>query len=328
MQRIFVHEFLSGSPVAELGDAEAWQHLLTQGVAMRDAMLADLCALPGLEISAAVGDLAGTAWPPGLRAVAGSTLRAVSAEPGENTVDFVRRQARHHDLAWVVAPETGGMLAALQAVVPPLHWLGCDAASLRTASSKSGTLAMLAARGIATPLAFTGEAMRWVVKPDDGAGAVDTRMYGDLASAQAAVAPRPPHAAALTLEPFVDGEALSITLLAGAGWVRALAFNRQQIEVGADGRIAYRGVQVNALHPRQDPRCTRLHLLALEVARALPGLFGFVGIDLVWHAGRGPVVIEVNPRLTSAYVGLSAALGRNLSAELLQAHAAAQAVHV
>lgn len=295
---------------------------------MRDAMLADLCGLPGLQISAAVGELPGTAWPPGLRPVAGSTLRRVSAEPGESTVDFVRRQARDHELSWVVAPETDGVLAALQAVVPPLRWLGCDAACIRTASSKSETIAVLAARGVLTPLAFAGQATRWLVKPDDGAGAVDTRVFVDRASAEDALVSRTPHAARMTLEPFVDGEALSITLLAGAGWVRALAFNRQQIELGPDGRIAYRGVQVFALDPRQDPRCTRLHLLALEVARALPGLFGFVGIDLVWHAGRGPVVIEVNPRLTSAYVGLSAALGRNCAAELLQAHAAAQAAHV
>jgi tyramine---L-glutamate ligase len=34
---------------------------------------------------------------------------------------------------------------------------------------------------------------------------------------------------------------------------------------------------------------------------------------------RGPVVIEVNPRVTCAYIGLSAALGRNLAAELLRA---------
>ena len=51
----------------------------------------------------------------------------------------------------------------------------------------------------------------------------------------------------------------------------------------------------------------------------MPGLRGFVGIDLVWHEERGPVVIEVNPRVTCAYVGLSAALGRNLAAELLDA---------
>jgi len=34
------------------------------------------------------------------------------------------------------------------------------------------------------------------------------------------------------------------------------------------------------------------------------------------------VVIEVNPRVTCAYVGLSASLGRNLAAELLADHAA------
>ena len=71
---------------------------------------------------------------------------------------------------------------------------------------------------------------------------------------------------------------------------------------------------------RRDARAIRLHTLALDVKRALPGLRGFVGIDLVWHAERGPVVIEVNPRVTSAYVGLSAALGRNLAEEILLLH--------
>jgi len=63
-----------------------------------------------------------------------------------------------------------------------------------------------------------------------------------------------------------------------------------------------------------------LSALGRRVARALPGLRGFVGVDLVWHAERGPVAIEVNPRVTCAYAGLSASLGRNLAAELLSAH--------
>jgi predicted ATP-grasp superfamily ATP-dependent carboligase len=61
------------------------------------------------------------------------------------------------------------------------------------------------------------------------------------------------------------------------------------------------------------------------VAKAIPGLRGFVGIDLVWHPRCGPVVIEVNPRVTCAYVGLSASLGRNLAAELLRDHAVERA---
>jgi predicted ATP-grasp superfamily ATP-dependent carboligase len=49
-------------------------------------------------------------------------------------------------------------------------------------------------------------------------------------------------------------------------------------------------------------------------------LRGFVGIDVVWHPQRGPVVIEVNPRLTVAYAGLSAARGAGLTRALLAAH--------
>jgi predicted ATP-grasp superfamily ATP-dependent carboligase len=60
--------------------------------------------------------------------------------------------------------------------------------------------------------------------------------------------------------------------------------------------------------------------LAQKVARALPGLRGFVGVDLVWHPSQGPVAIEVNPRVTSAYVGLSAHLQRSLAAEVLALH--------
>ena len=56
--------------------------------------------------------------------------------------------------------------------------------------------------------------------------------------------------------------------------------------------------------------------------RALPGLAAIVGVDLVWHPLRGPVVIEINPRLPCADQGLSAMLGRNLAGEVLAQHLA------
>jgi len=75
-----------------------------------------------------------------------------------------------------------------------------------------------------------------------------------------------------------------------------------------------------AVLPLAGERAQALRQLAMQVHQALPGLRGFVGIDLVWHALRGPVVIEVNPRLTCAYVGLSQALGRALAPEMVAAH--------
>ena len=54
------------------------------------------------------------------------------------------------------------------------------------------------------------------------------------------------------------------------------------------------------------------------IAAAIPGLAGYVGVDFVLTPA-GPVVLEVNPRLTSSYCGLSRALGRNVAAEILRA---------
>ena len=311
MRSIFIHEHLSGG--GEMGDEAEAAELLPMGLAMRDALLADLLCIPDLAVSCAVSARAGMPF-------SNRRLSAAVAHPGEPAVAFVQRQARQHALSWIIAPESDGLLGAMHEAVGAPRWVGCDASSIRTASSKRATLETLDACRVATPLGFiarAGAATRWVVKPDDGAGAVATRVharYGD------ALADQRQRGELATLEPFVEGEALSISMLAGPGFVQPLALNEQQIVIDGDGLLHFVGVRPNAIDRRSDPRATRLHTLALDVQRALPGLRGFVGIDLVWHAEHGPVVIEVNPRLTCAYVGLSAALGRNLAEEILLLH--------
>ncbi|WP_152543639.1 ATP-grasp domain-containing protein, partial [Methylibium sp. T29] len=118
---------------------------------------------------------------------------------------------------------------------------------------------------------------------------------------------------------WVDGEPLSLSLLCRDGSAELLSINRQRIAIADDGQLSDEGVTINAL-ALDDARAPALARTAQAVARAVPGLRGFVGIDLVWHPQRGPVVIEVNPRLTCAFVGLSAALGRPLAAEILALH--------
>ena len=55
---------------------------------------------------------------------------------------------------------------------------------------------------------------------------------------------------------------------------------------------------------RSDPRWPVLAALARQVATAIPGLRGYVGVDLVWHPLAGPVCMEVNARPTCALAGL------------------------
>jgi tyramine---L-glutamate ligase len=314
MRSIFIHEYVSGG--GEFDDEADAAELLPMGLAMRDALLADLLRIADLSVHCAVSARAGL--PRSL--LLHPRLAAVRADADEPAVALVQRAAQAHDLAWIVAPESDGLLAAMHEAVGTPRWVGCTAAAIRVAASKRATLSALAACGVGTPLAFEATATRWVVKPDDGAGAIATQVHTTLDRARADLAQCLAAGRSATLEPFVEGEALSIALLAGPGFVQPLAFNQQQLAIDAAGHLRYLGVRPNTIDQRHDPRATRLHSLALDVARALPGLRGFVGIDLVWHAERGPVVIEVNPRLTCAYVGLSAALGRNLAEEILLLH--------
>ena len=308
-KRVFVYEYLSGGGWSDYGDDAAADELLPLGLSMRDAMVADLLRVRDCSVSAA------TCVPVNTLPAGVMPLRPLA---GESAFAFVARQSALHDLVWLVAPETDGLLSRFQRTVGDARWLGCSAEAIELTAGKHATLAHLAAHGVPTPLAFehAPEVRRWVVKPDDGAGGVATHVHTDRAAALEEQARRAQAGAAVTLEPWIEGEALSLSLLCSAQNAEMLSVNRQRIAIDAQGRLSFEGVTVDALG-RDDPRWRALSALAAEVARAIPGLRGFAGIDLVWHPERGPVVIEVNPRVTCAYVGLSAALGRNLAAELV-----------
>jgi tyramine---L-glutamate ligase len=303
MKRIFVYEYLSGG--GEMAPGE----LLAMGQSMRNAIMADLLRLGNLDVSVATCTLATRVPEP---------ARPVTPRNGEPALEFVRRQANTHDLSWVVAPETDGLLAHLQQCVDPQRWLGCDASAIELATRKRMTLTTLAEAGIATPLAFEHEpeTTRWVVKPDDGAGAVETRIHHDPEVALEDWSTRSRAGRAMSIEPWVEGVALSLSLLCGPKGCELMSINRQHLDIDAQGLLSFREVDVNAV-PLTDPRAATLGTLSKRVHQAIHGLRGFVGIDLVWHEQRGPVVIEINPRVTTAYVGLSRALGRNIAAEVI-----------
>lgn len=316
MKRVWVYEYLSGGGVASaVGEgAGAEAELLAAGTSMRDALLADLIEVEGWTVAAASSPCA-AALAPG--------VMHTRADAGESALDFVARQSALHDAVWLVAPETGGLLAQFQRRVAPERWLGCRAEAIAVAASKRATAVRLAAQGVLTPLAFADDAStrRWVTKPDDGAGAVATLVHADRSAARDELAARTRAGEPTVLEAWVEGAALSLSLLCRHEGVELLSVNRQHIAIDAQGRLSFEGVSFEA-SAMNDPRRVVFERLASQVARAIPGLRGTVGIDLVWHASRGPVVIEVNPRLTCAYVGLSKALGRNLAGEWLAAHEA------
>ena len=109
---------------------------------------------------------------------------------------------------------------------------------------------------------------------------------------------------------YVPGLAASVALLCGPAGRLALPPCKQRIS--DDGRLRYLGGEL----PLSAGLAARATELANRAVAALPPTIGYVGVDLVLGRdpnGREDVVIEVNPRLTTSYVGLRAAAQANLA---------------
>ncbi|WP_168788610.1 ATP-grasp domain-containing protein [Paraburkholderia aromaticivorans] len=324
MTKVLVYEYISGGGCA---DADVMRELLPTGRAMRNAIAGDLARVPGVSVTCATtaSEAGDASW----RRPDTRQLAYCLPPDGNDPYQFIRKEALRHDVVWVIAPETDGVLAGLCDAVDTSRWIGCDAESIRIASSKRCTAKRLAQAGIATTRAWSVDAPlqpgpgAWVVKPDDGAGAVDTLVYHDFRTAEYAFLHRAAAHERVTFEEWVEGDALSLSLICDHGRADLLSINWQHISV-AGGRLRYDGVTVGSitLNSLVGHSCSAL---VRRIAATLPGLAGFVGIDVVWHRERGPVVIEINPRATCAYVDLAKRADLNLAANILANHCAGQA---
>lgn len=281
---------LSGQPLPDT--------LINEGALMRDALIGDLEDLPGIRVVTTHD----------LRVLPPSRGTSIPIEEGEDPLETWARLASRSHCSWPIAPESGGELARLveRLGATGTRVIGPDLPTVRLCASKRATGAALNAAGIRTVTSYPAEAVPAdltapvVVKPDDGAGCIDTFLFdeipGDLAARTGFV-----------VEPYIAGDAASLTLLCRAGHAHVLAANRQDIVRHGD-RLDFAGLKVGGIAITEE-----LRALAERIHRALPGLSGIVGVDYV-ATPDGPVVIEVNPRLTTSYAGLRRSLGVNPTA--------------
>ena len=306
--RILVYEHITGGGLA---DEPLPPSLAREGDLMLRALVDDLTALPGVTV--VVTRDARLALLP-------APAQTLVAHAGETLEGILQRGLAGADLAWPIAPESDRILERVCRFIEHANGcgtplLGSSTAAVQIAASKFATAERLAAAGIGVvattrdPALLAAEVDAIVIKPDDGAGCLDTRLHTRESALQWwATHVHGGHIA----QPFVAGEALSLSLLCAGGEAQVLACNRQQVRA-VDGALAFSGVCVNA---RPTGR-SRYAALANGIAQALPGLWGYVGVDLI-EAADGPLVVDVNPRLTTSYVALRRALGINPAALVLE----------
>jgi predicted ATP-grasp superfamily ATP-dependent carboligase len=222
------------------------------------------------------------------------------------------------DAALIVAPETGGILAKLTAMIEDAHKqnLGSHLAAVQIASDKYTTYEVLMQAGIETIPTYWAEdtALKdsvhgYILKPRDGAGCEQTYFFRTKAELVEMLANH--SAENFIVQPYQPGKAASISALFKAGQAWVLSCNEQLINISSQ-QVTLKGCTVNALAEYQQS----FHALANQISQAIPSLNGYVGIDVI-IADDAIYVVEINPRITTSYIGLRESLNYNPASLIL-----------
>jgi predicted ATP-grasp superfamily ATP-dependent carboligase len=319
--KVFVCEFIT---CGGLYREELPESLALEGALMRDALLEDLSEIPHVQVL--------TTYDARLAAPI-NTHKLKEISKLADIWQVWHECIAESDAVWLIAPEMNGILAKLTEMVElqQKKLLGCASDSIRVATSKYSSYLVLRAANILTIPTYLFSEFKdqplnaregWVAKLNDGAGCEDSAYFKDILKLidWIQIGKR---AYSHIVQPYQKGDAASISIICKDGRAWLLSCNRQKIDlvtnIEPEGFL-YHGSIINGMARYWNA----FGVIAQQIAAALPTLAGYVGIDVIVDTGdehtKDPAiyVVEINPRLTTSYVGLGKATGVNPAALILE----------
>lgn len=309
--RIFLYECISAGGLG----ADVPDSLRREGWAMLSAIADDFMRMPDVTVATLLDDRL-------TRSLGHDCTRI--AWPDEPAC--FRDVAARCDWTLVIAPEFDDLLRRRCQIVLDVggRMLGSAPAAIGLAGDKLATAAFWHARGVPhprtdliDPVEFARFGPPWIVKPRHGAGSQATyavRNHEEKSSLWFAARRDWPDGD-LIVQQYVPGEAASVAVLMGPAQTLPLRPARQHLS--NDGRCRYTGGSL----PLPTSLAERAVHLAQNAVAGLPGLLGYVGVDLVLGLAADAsedYAIEINPRLTTSYIGLRRSCRQNLAAAMLR----------
>lgn len=335
--RIFVSEFVCGGGWPETPAGS----LASEGRAMLLALVEDFASVPDVRVI--------TTWDARLGSAPFEHAQVISVDDPEDEPAIFRELAAVCDATLIVAPETRYLLRdrCLLAESAGARLLGPGSRGVQACTDKLALFRSLEGAGIATiPTALLPGRNRespgaapvehtlqfpLVIKPIDGAGSQSTYLIRDDAELLGLLPEieADPLLAGAIWQPYIPGRAVSVALLISPDTAYTACFPPAEQILSDDGRFQYLGGCV----PARGVDLTAVENAAKSACAAVAGLRGYVGVDLivpdtavVWRdpSGRAcgavcrPLVVEINPRLTTSYVGYRKLAATNVAERMLR----------
>jgi predicted ATP-grasp superfamily ATP-dependent carboligase len=322
--KVLLYEFVSGGGYA---DQPVPSSLLSEGYAMLRGLTEDFQAA-GHHVTAVLDSRLAQFKQP---MQPDQILPACTPDGLEETLQKTLGEV---EAAYIIAPEDNELLKTTVQLVEDygLLSLNCPSLAIVPASDKAAVAERAKTLGLNIPktLQFkTTEHIELIVqavkanfgfpaviKPLTGAGCGGISLVQDASELEQAIDNLIGEIGdcAFCVQEYVEGVPASVSLLCNGAAALPLSLNLQDITLASpDGVSTYNGGIVPLSYPLQQ----EAFAAAKRLAESFGSLRGYVGVDLI--LGEDKVfVMEVNPRLTTSYIGLRKVADLNLAHALIQ----------
>ncbi len=258
-------------------------------------------------------------------------LSANSLQEAETLVEPAAEKA---DASLVIAPESGGKL---QTLVEKLQKTGtlslnCSANAIKRVSDKAWLRRQATRIGLLAPETMVFSAKEdqenivqainekigfpAILKPTNGVGCETLSIAKNVKQAKEGVHKIVGRGnSKIMAQKLVAGTPASVALISNGKEAQPIILNKQTISLNTPWQdSSYDGGATPLTHKLERTALT----VAKELVESVEGLKGYVGVDLVLTENE-PVVIEINPRLTTSYVGIREVVETNLAQVIIAA---------
>lgn len=313
---LLILEYITGGGYA---DQKLSASILSEGYAMLHSLIMD-CKTAGHEVTTLMDSRLTEFNPPNK---ADQTFSVAS--PNEFSTKMMELSDRA-DAVYIIAPESGQVLENLvkKMEASGATSLNCEAEAIHQVSNKMTAHQTLKKQGLKVPETVlldihekVGDIKRltrdlgypMVFKPVDGVSCGGLSIIKHEKDVEGAVKKAAHESVSnqFVAQKAVSGEAASACVISNGMKAVAVSLNKQFVKLASPDELSeYFGGAVPFDH---DLRKGALRD-AERAVEAVVGLKGYVGVDMILTEEE-PVVLEVNPRLTMSYVGLSRVVNVN-----------------
>lgn len=247
----------------------------------------------------------------------------IEVKQGESFEYMLEKYSEDFDCMLIIAPETKNMLAKFVEIVEnkKVNLANSSSSFTSITSDKHAFLKLASNHNLPTPKTFKVESINelssfadelgypFVVKPERGAGAYKARIVKNEQEVKKVTEIFNEDEIIIAQE-YIQGKSISVSLMVSQGEIVPISVNLQSMYAIND-KFEYRGGIVPLLNYEKAKEIART---ACEI---ISGAKGYIGLDLIAKDEEEFVLMELNPRITTSYVGLSMLNGTNMGKAIL-----------